>query len=166
MIAISRLWVNISGFPDPSHMPFPPKWLLQHWTLTGPFTTKVKQRKRAIFSLWVFLLKGGGGEGISLHLIALNRVNAPQLICEEGWMEHLDVLASKSRRQVQPEETTKKVALTLSLLIDHLRIQAERNLKTTFEFSIQVDSSLNCTPALNSFFSQILTVSINCFGST
>ena len=81
-------------------------------------------------------------------------------------MEHLDVLASKSRRQVQPEETTKKVALTLSLLIDHLRIQAERNLKTTFEFSIQVDSSLNCTPALNSFFSQILTVSINCFGST
>ena len=81
-------------------------------------------------------------------------------------MEHLDVLASKSRTQVQPEETTTKVALTLSLLVDHLRIQVERNLKTTFEFSTQVDSNLNCTPALNSFFSQILTVSINCFGST
>lgn len=39
--------------------------------------------------------EGKKQKGISLHLIALDRVNAPQLICEEGWMEHLDVLASR-----------------------------------------------------------------------
>jgi len=92
--------------------------------INWPFHNQGKAEKKGTFLFMALSVDGGGGGGISLHLIALDRVNAPQLICEEGWMEHLDVLASKSRRQVQPEETTKKVALTLSLLVDHLRIQA------------------------------------------
>lgn len=93
--------------------------------INWPFHNQGKAEKKGNFLfMGLSVDEGGKKKGISLHLIALDRVNAPQLICEEGWMEHLDVLASKSRRQVQPEETTKKVALTLSLLVDHLRIQA------------------------------------------